>query len=74
MPKALVPHGNTLPAGTLSDGTNPDDGEAGCYVDVLNAASELTCAPGYVGSPSKDNAACDTDGGTFMAGTGLAYG
>ena len=46
-----------LPTGTESGGTDCDYGEGGCSLSVLKAY-DMTCTPGYNGSPAKANAVC----------------
>ena len=53
----------------MSAGADCSSDDEGCTVAVLEAAAQLTCGPGYGGSPDKANAACDTDGGTFSGAT-----
>jgi len=59
-----------LPVGTESAGTACDNGEGGCALSVLQAATELSCTSGYSGSPAKANAVCGSNGVAFTLSTG----
>jgi len=59
-----------LPVGTESAGTACDNGEGGCAISVLQAATELSCTSGYNGSPAKANAVCGSNGVAFTLSTG----
>ena len=59
-----------LPVGTGSAESACGNGEVGCAVSVLQAATELSCTSGYYGSPAKANAVCGTNGEAFTLSTG----